>query len=98
MGTDKLSFSFYPTHVNNIQEYCSRPVTDFGCRFLDTKPNFGQYWHFCGTIIDVTTDSNPFKGVTHTSSDKDKVCILDYITKYIIFQEILAPQNAQICF
>ena len=38
-----------------------RLVPDFGGRSLDTDPNFGQYRHFCGTIIDVHTDRKPNK-------------------------------------
>ena len=33
---------------------------------MDTEPNFGRYWHFCGTIIDVRTDRNTYKmGMEH---------------------------------
>ena len=38
----------------------NRLVLDFGGRSLDTNPDFFQYWHFCGTIIDVRTDRNPY--------------------------------------
>ena len=40
---------------------CTQPVPDFRYRSLNTNSDFGQYWHFCGTIIDVTTDGNPYK-------------------------------------
>ena len=44
----------------------NRQVPDFGGRSLDTDPNFGQYWHFYGTIIDVRTDKTPYKrGTQH---------------------------------
>ena len=41
----------------------TRRVTDFGGQSLDTELNFGQYWHFCGIIINVLTDKNPYKKV-----------------------------------
>ena len=50
--------------------YYTQLVPDFGGKSLDTDPNFSQYWHFCGTIIDVTSDRNPYKGVTRIISDK----------------------------
>ena len=41
-------------------------VPDFGGRSLDTDPYFGRECHFCGTIIDVRTDINPYKmGTQH---------------------------------
>ena len=36
-------------------------VPDFGGWTLDTDPNICQYWHFCGTIINVSTFENPYK-------------------------------------
>ena len=33
---------------------------------LDMAPNFCQYWHFCGTIINICTYGNPYKmGTPH---------------------------------
>ena len=34
-------------------------VLGFWGRLLDTDPSFGQYWHFCCTIINVCTDRKP---------------------------------------
>ena len=39
----------------------TQPVPYFGGWSLDTDHNFGRYWPFCGTIIDVCTDRNPYK-------------------------------------
>ena len=36
-------------------------VPDFGGWSLDTDPNFGQYRHFCSTIMNIRTDRNPNK-------------------------------------
>ena len=41
--------------------YLSRLVPYFGGWSLDMDPNFGRYWNFCGTIINVHTDRNPYK-------------------------------------
>ena len=51
---------------------------------MDTDPDFVRYWHFCGTIIDIHTDRNPYKGVPRTISDKGVV-----IYEYVIFKNIL---------
>ena len=40
-------------------------VLDFGDRSLDTDPDFGRYWHFFGTIIDVCTDRNTYLSQTN---------------------------------
>ena len=57
-------------------------------------PNFGRYWHFCGTIMAVTTNRNSYKGVPHRISDKDAVHRLDNILNGFIVKDILVPQNA----
>ena len=38
-----------------------RRVPYLGGQSLDTDPDFGRYWQFCGTIINVRTDINPYK-------------------------------------
>ena len=44
----------------------NRLVPYFGGRSLDTDPDFAQYRHFYGAIIDVHTDRNPPKvGMQH---------------------------------
>ena len=48
------------TEYSNIVQSI-RLVPDFGGRSLDMDPDFGQYWLFCSTIIDVTTDRHPYK-------------------------------------
>ena len=41
-------------------------VPYLGGQFLDTDPDFGRYMHFCGTIIDIHIDRNPYKvGTQH---------------------------------
>ena len=49
-------------------------------------PGFGQYWHFCGTIIAVNTNRNPYKGVLSTSSDKYAVLWIGFILKIILVE------------
>ena len=48
-------------------------VPDFGNQYLDTNPDVGQYRHFCGTIIYVSTDYHQIKWEIRTISDKDSV-------------------------
>ena len=72
-------------------------VPDFGGQSLDTDPNLGQYRHFYGTIIDVRTDINPYKGVRITSSDK-YVVLWIVCLNVILVEEILVTQNASKIF
>ena len=42
------------------------PVKTFEGISLDTDPNFGTYSPFCGTIINISTNRNPYKrGMKH---------------------------------
>ena len=40
---------------------CMQRLPDLGGRSLDTDPDFGRYWKFCGTIINVHTNRNQYK-------------------------------------
>ena len=56
----------------------------FWSQYLDTGPDFFQYWHFWGTIIDIRADENTYKTISHTSSDKEAVRSMSYIQKNIV--------------
>ena len=71
-----------------------RLVTDFVRRPLDMDPDFGRYWNFCGTIIDLCTDSNPYKsGIQHHIIQRR--CSVDkfYFKSYVLVEDILVPQK-----
>ena len=56
-----------PLHWSYLVEHdtCYWLVPDFRGQLLGTDPNFGWYWHFCGTIINICTDRNPYKRGTY---------------------------------
>ena len=65
----KLSIISWTKHINVkyfYQGFTSeifphiRQIPDFGGWSLDTDPNFGQYWHFCGPFINLRTDKTPY--------------------------------------
>ena len=52
---DYLSFDYNVQRTNSAHKEI-RLFPDFGGRSLETDPNSGRYWHFCGTITNVCTD------------------------------------------
>ena len=69
-------------------------VADFEGQILDMDPDFGQYWHFWGTVINVGTDRNPYKRFTTNQiipirSSSDRLSV-----KVVIFEDILVPPKA----
>ena len=70
-GGTKKCIILYLSRQDFIQFFCDEQdwnftcqwwiVPDFGGRSLDTDPNFGQYRHFCSTIINICTHINPNK-------------------------------------
>ena len=71
-----------------------RLVPDFGGQYLDMDPNSSQYWHFCGTINDVTYDRNPYKmGTTHHMRWRLSAKARLYL-KVVIVKDISVLQNA----
>ena len=58
-------------------------VPDFGGWSLETDPNFVQYRHFCGTVINVRTDINPNKmGIQHYLRQRRSSVDRVYLKKY----------------
>ena len=61
---------------------------------MDTDPDFGQYWHFCYPFIDVLTDKTHIKGKPIPILYTDTGIRVGYITKHILFGDILVQQKA----
>ena len=70
--------------VDYLETFCQVP--DFGDRPLDADPNFGWYWNFCSTIINVRTDRNSCKEVHINSSDKYAVLSIGYVFKLLFLK------------
>ena len=67
----------------HADESAKGQVPDFGGQFFDTDPNFGQHWHFCGTMTEIRTDKTHIKWLPIYSSDKDVFIIIGCILKVI---------------
>ena len=83
----------------NSRRYHIRLVPDFGGRSLDTDPNFVRYRKFCGIIIDIHTDRNPYKRVPY-QYHRQRGSGMDsfYLKKYIWRDIGTAKCMKNVCF
>ena len=68
-------------------------VQYFGGWSLDSDPNFGWCWHFCGTIVNICTDRNPYERGTQNYIRQRRGAYRLYLKIYIV-EEILVLKNA----
>ena len=66
---------------------------------LDTDPYFGQYWHFCGTIINLRTDRNPQKrGTQHHPRQRFSDMDMLYVKSSYNWRDIGTTKSIKMCF